>query len=55
MKYLTSMKQTRKVYSKDFKLKAVEISIVRDNAQEVARDLNIDVGLIYRLRKSWQI
>ena len=45
------MKQTRKVYTKEFKLKAVELSNVRGNAQEVARDLGIEGGLIYRWRK----
>ena len=51
MKYLNSMKQKRKVYTKEFKLKAVELSNVRGNAQEVARDLGIEGGLIYRWRK----
>jgi len=45
------MKKTRTIYSKDFKLKAVELSNVRGNAQEVARDLNIEASLIYRWRK----
>ena len=51
MQYLNNMKKTRTIYSKDFKLKAVELSNVRGNAQAVARDLNIEASLIYRWRK----
>jgi transposase len=51
MQYLNNMKQTRKVYSREFKLKAVELSNVRGNTQEVARDLNVKAELIYRWRK----
>ena len=36
------MKETRKHYSKEFKQKAVELSNVRGNAQEVARELGIE-------------
>ena len=45
------MKRIRKIYSKDFKLKAVELSNVRGNSQEIARELGIDPALIYRWRK----
>lgn len=45
------MAETRKNYSKDFKQKAVELSNVRGNVQEVARDLGISAELIYRWRK----
>ena len=51
MQYLNNMKQTRKVYTKEFKLKAVELSNVRGNTQEVARDLGVKAELIYRWRK----
>jgi transposase len=44
------MKQTRKVYSREFKLKAVELSNVRGNTREVARDLDVKAELIYRWR-----
>jgi len=33
------MAKTRKVYSKEFKQKAVELSNVRGNVQEIAREL----------------
>lgn len=45
------MTKTRKVYSKEFKQKAIELSNVRGNTQEVARDLGIGAELIYRWRK----
>ena len=45
------MKRIRKIYSKDFKLKAVELRNVRGNSQEIARELGIDAALIYRWRK----
>ncbi len=44
------MKETRKHYSKEFKQKAVELSNVRGNAQEVARELGIRAELLYRWR-----
>ena len=47
------MKNSRKIYSKEFKLKAVELSNVRGNAQEIARELGIDAALIYRWRKEF--
>lgn len=45
------MKQTRKTYSKEFKQKAVELSNVRGNVQEIARELGIPAEFIYRWRK----
>lgn len=45
------MKQTRKTYSKEFKEKAVELSNVRGNVQEIARELGIPAEFIYRWRK----
>lgn len=45
------MKQTRKNYSKEFKQKAVELSNVRGNVQDIARELGVPAELIYRWRK----
>ena len=45
------MKQTRKNYSKEFKQEAVELSNVRGNVQEIARELGVPSELIYRWRK----
>jgi transposase len=45
------MKQTRKTYSKEFKEKAVELSNVRGNVQEIARELGVPAEMIYRWRK----
>lgn len=45
------MKQARKTYSKEFKQKAVELSNVRGNVQEIARELGIPAEFIYRWRR----
>lgn len=45
------MKQDRKTYSKEFKIKAVELSNVRGNVQEIARELGINAEFIYRWRR----
>lgn len=45
------MKESRKVYTKEFKLKAVELSNVRGNVQEIARELGVNAELIYRWRR----
>lgn len=45
------MNKSRKIYSKSFKEKAVELSNVRGNVQEIARELGIDAPLIYRWRR----
>lgn len=45
------MKKTRKNYSKEFKQKAVELSNVRGNVQEIARELGINAEFIYRWRR----
>ncbi len=42
------MGRGRRYYSKEFKLKAVELSNVRGNAREIAEELGIKVDLIYR-------
>jgi transposase-like protein len=41
------MKETRKIYIKEFKQKAVELSDVRDNVQEIATKLRLKPELIY--------
>lgn len=45
------MTKTRKKYSKEFKQKAVELSTVRGNTQQIARELGISAELLYRWRK----
>lgn len=45
------MKGTRKSYSKEFKQKAVELSNVRGNVQEIAREPGVGAELIYRWRR----
>ncbi len=45
------MKETRKNYSKEFKEKAVELANVRENVQEISRELGIGADLIYRWRR----
>ena len=45
------MKQDRKNYSREFKQKAVELSNVRGNVQEISRELGVRPELIYRWRK----
>ena len=44
------MKKERKIYSKEFKQKAVELSEVRGSVQEIARELGILPKFIYRWR-----
>jgi len=48
------MKNERKIYSKDFKQKALELSDLRGNTQEVARELGIEAKLIYRWRREFK-
>ena len=45
------MKENRKSYSKEFKQKAVELSNLRGNVQEVSRELDVKAELIYRWRR----
>ena len=47
------MRETRKNYSKEFKQKAVELSNVRGNVQEIARELDVKAELIYRWRNEF--
>ena len=44
----------RETYSKEFKMKAVELSNVRGNVQEIARELGISAELIYRWRREME-
>lgn len=45
------MKETRKIYSKEFKQKAVELSNVRGSVQEISQELDVRSELIYRWRR----
>jgi transposase-like protein len=45
------MKKSRKIYSKKFKQKAVELSNLRSNVQEIAPELGINAKFIYRWRR----
>ncbi len=45
------MNHYRKKYDKEFKQKAVELSYARGNAKEIADELGIGQGLLYRWRK----
>jgi transposase len=45
------MKKEKKNYSKEFKQKAVELSNVRGNVQEIARERGVASEFIYRWRK----
>jgi transposase len=45
------MAETRKIYSKEFKQKAVELSNVRGNVQEISQELGVRAELIYRWRR----
>lgn len=48
------MKQERKIYDPAFKTKAVELSNERSNLSELARELGIQVSLLYKWRKDYQ-
>ena len=45
------MTKERQSYDREFKQKAVELSYARGNAKEIADELGIDKGLLYRWRK----
>jgi transposase len=45
------MSENRKTYSKEFKRKAVELSNVRGNVAQVARELGVQAEFIYRWRR----
>lgn len=48
------MKQERKIYDPEFKIKAVQLSEERSNLSELARELGIKVSLLYKWRKDYQ-
>lgn len=48
------MKQVRTRYDKGFKLKAVELSNVRGNIQQVAEELGINTETLRLWRKAWK-
>jgi len=45
------MKQTRKIYDRAFKEKAVQLSYERHNLSELARELGITAPQLYKWRK----
>lgn len=45
------MKDSRRIYSKEFKRKAVELSNVRGSVQQIANELEVRSELIYRWRR----
>lgn len=49
------MAENRKVFSKEFKQKAVELSDLRGSTRDVARELGVRPELIYRWRSELQI
>jgi transposase len=48
------MKRERKIYDPAFKTKAVELSNIRDNISELARELGIKATLLYKWRKEYE-
>jgi transposase len=48
------MKKERRIYDSAFKIKAVELSNQRSNLSELARELGIQVSLLYKWRKDFQ-
>ncbi|MFT4680870.1 MAG: transposase [Granulosicoccus sp.] len=42
----------RRIYSREFKLKAVELSYKRENIKELADELGIRPELLYRWRRA---
>ncbi len=48
------MKQERRIYDSEFKIKAVQLSEERNNLSELARELGIQVSLLYKWRKDYQ-
>ncbi len=47
------MTLSRRKFSKEFKLKAVELSYTRDNIRKLAHELNVRVELLYRWRNEF--
>lgn len=48
------MKQSRKIYDKAFKEKAVQLSYDRTNISELARELGITAPQLYKWRKEFE-
>ncbi len=48
------MKQGRKIYDPAFKKQAVQLSYERTNISELARELGIEVTMLYKWRKDYQ-
>jgi len=48
------MKRKRKIYDREFKQKAVELTYARGNAREIATELGISPEVLYRWRKEYQ-
>jgi len=49
------MKENRRIYSKEFKQKAVELSHVRGNVNDIARELGVRSELLYRWRREFAL
>lgn len=47
------MSQQRRVFDRDFKIKAVELSYQRENIKELAHELGVRPELIYRWRSEF--
>ena len=47
------MTKERKIYDAAFKVKAVELSNERSNITELARELGIQVSILYKWRKDY--
>jgi transposase len=48
------MKQSRKIYDRAFKEKAVQLSYERHNISELARELGITAPQLYKWRKEYE-
>lgn len=48
------MSQSRRTFSRDFKLRAIELSYERDNLVELAGELGIRPELLYRWRSEFK-
>ena len=48
------MKKQRKIYKKEFKIKAVELSNARGNCKEIAEELGIPIQSLYQWRKDYK-
>ena len=48
------MKATLKIYDRDFKEKAVQLSYERSNIWELENELEISHSLLYKWRKEYQ-